>query len=245
MRFERPFHAEGLLAFLAPRCVPGVEVTEGATYRRVVDGAVAEVDVRPDGLHGDAELAARLVDPAHDPLAVDARLAAVPALATLVAAAPGLRVPLAVDPRELAVRALLGQQVSVAAARTLAGRLVAELGRPLARPRGGVTHAFPEPAALAGLDPEELPMPRARGRALVGLAAALADGLAVERDALLALRGIGPWTADYVALRTGDPDVLLDTDLGVRAALARVGPVDAEAVRPFGSTATMHLWRSL
>jgi AraC family transcriptional regulator of adaptative response / DNA-3-methyladenine glycosylase II len=88
-------------------------------------------------------------------------------------------------------------------------------------------------------------MPRARGRALVGLAAALADGMPVERDALLGLRGIGPWTAGYVALRTGDPDVLLLGDLGVRAALARRGPLDAAAVRPYGSTATIHLWRSL
>jgi AraC family transcriptional regulator of adaptative response / DNA-3-methyladenine glycosylase II len=123
------------------------------------------------------------------------------------------------------------------------------LGVPLARPRGAVSHAFPEPAALARLDPEELPMPRARGRALVGLAGALADGLPVERQALLGLPGIGPWTADYVALRTGDRDVLLHTDLGVRHALRALGVEEpgpfAEACRPYGSYATLHLWRSL
>jgi AraC family transcriptional regulator of adaptative response / DNA-3-methyladenine glycosylase II len=246
---RRPFDADGLLAFLAPRCVPGVEEVAGRVYRRAVRGEVLEVELAPDGMHGDEPLARAVTDPDADPVAIDGALAAVPVLAPLVRAVPGIRVPGTADPRELAVRALLGQQVSVAAARTLAGRLTAQLGRPLARPRAAVTHAFPAPAALAGLDPEALPMPRARGRALVGLAAALADGLPVRREALLGLRGIGPWTADYVALRTGDPDVLLHTDLGVRAALRRLGvedvPALVEAARPYGSYATMHLWRAL
>jgi AraC family transcriptional regulator, regulatory protein of adaptative response / DNA-3-methyladenine glycosylase II len=245
----RPFDADGLLAFLAPRCVPGVEVVEGRTYRRAVDGAVAEIELGPDGVRGDEQLARAVADVAADPVSVDGTLGAVPALAALVAARPGLRVPGTSDPRELAVRALLGQQISVAAARTHAGRLTASVGVRLARPRGGVTHAFPAPAALAALDPEQLPMPRARGRALVGMAAALADGLPVKRPALLALPGIGPWTADYVALRTGDPDVLLASDLGVRHALAALGVGDARALadacRPFGSYATLHLWHSL
>ena len=249
MEVRQPFDADGLLAFLAPRCVPGVEAVVGRTYRRAVDGAVAEVAVRPDGMSGDAALARAVLDVACDPVAVDAALGRVPVLAPLVARVPGIRVPGTTDPRELAVRALLGQQVSVAAARTLAGRLTAQLGHPLARPRGGITHAFPAPGALARLDPEALPMPRARGRALVGLAGALAEGLPVERGALLALPGIGPWTADYVALRTGDPDVLLHTDLGVRHALRALGVADGrrlvEACRPFGSYATLQLWRSL
>ncbi|MEA2295680.1 MAG: AraC family transcriptional regulator [Solirubrobacteraceae bacterium] len=246
---KRPFDADGLLGFLAPRCVPGVEEVEGRVYRRAVGGEALEIELLADGVRGDPVLARAVCDLDADPAAIDARLAAVPALAPLVRATPGIRVPGTADPTELAVRALLGQQISVAAARTLAGRLTARLGVPLARPRGAVTHAFPEPAALARLDPEELPMPRARGRALVGLAGALADGLPVERQALLGLRGIGPWTADYVALRTGDRDVLLHTDLGVRHALRALGVEElrpfAEACRPYGSYATLHLWRSL
>ena len=142
------------------------------------------------------------------------------------------------------MRALLGQQISVAAARTLAGRLTAELGEPLAAPRGGVTHVFPTPAALAALDPESLPMPRARGRALVRLAAALADGEPVDER----LPGIGPWTTAYVALRSGDDDAFLPTDLGVKHGLAALGADPrraaelAEAWRPYRGFAVAHLW---
>ena len=142
------------------------------------------------------------------------------------------------------MRALLGQQISVAAARTLAGRLTAQLGEPLAAPRGGVTHRFPAPAALAALDPETLPMPRARGRALVRLAAALADGEPVDER----LPGIGPWTTAYVALRSGDDDAFLPTDLGVKHGLAALGADPgraaelAEAWRPYRGFAVAHLW---
>ena len=132
---------------------------------------------------------------------------------------PGLRVPGHVDGNEIAVRAVLGQQVTVGAARTIAARLTAELGKPVARPDGGLTHLFPDVATLATLDPEDLPMPRSRGRALVALCRALADGDVVldrgagrddTRAALLAIPGIGPWTADYIALRAlGHPDVFL------------------------------------
>jgi AraC family transcriptional regulator of adaptative response / DNA-3-methyladenine glycosylase II len=244
-----PFHADALLDFLRPRCIPGVEEVDGDVYRRTVGGEVAEVAIRPHGVDGDLRLARAIADPDADPAAIDGALGAVRALAPLVAEAPGLRVPGTADGAELAIRAVLGQQVSVEAARTLAGRLTARLGVPLARPVGGVTHAFPTPAALAALDPETLPMPRARGRALVGLATALADGLPLERRALLSLPGIGPWTADYVALRTGDPDVLLLGDLGVRHALAALGVRDgralAAACSPYGSYATVHLWRFL
>jgi AraC family transcriptional regulator of adaptative response / DNA-3-methyladenine glycosylase II len=246
---RRPFHADGLLDFLRPRCVPGVEEVVGTTYRRAFDGEVAEIDLRPDRVRGDALLAAMVADVDADPATIDARLSAVGVLAPLVRAAPGLRVPGTVDGAEIAVRAVLGQQVSVEAARTLAARLTAAHGRRLRRPSGGVTHAFPAPEALAALDPETLPMPRARGRCLVGLARALAGGMALDRASLLALPGIGPWTADYIALRTGDRDVLLHTDLGVRHALRRLGVPDGrvlvDACRPYGSYATLHLWRSL
>ncbi len=166
-----------------------------------------------------------------------------------MAAAPGRRVPGCVDAGEIAIRAVLGQQVSVAAARTQAARLVERCGERLPVPVGTVTHLFPAPAALAELDPDSLPMPRARGRALVTLAAALAEGLdpSAQRDELLALPGIGPWTADYVAMRCGNPDVLLETDLGVRRGLRALdGPEDlaghAERWRPWRSYAVQHLW---
>ena len=131
------------------------------------------------------------------------------------------------------MRAVLGQQVSVAGAATVAGRLAAELGEPLETPLGGVTRLFPSTAALASADPEALPMPRSRARALAGLAAAIeageleldpgADRADTERR-LLALPGIGPWTAAYVAMRAlRDPDAFLPTDLGVRHALERLG----------------------
>jgi AraC family transcriptional regulator of adaptative response / DNA-3-methyladenine glycosylase II len=160
-------------------------------------------------------------------------------------------VPGCVDAREIAVRAVLGQQVSVAAARTQAARLAERCGDPLPVPCGAVTRLFPAPEALAELDPWELPMPRARGRALVGLAAALAAGLdARDRSQLLELPGIGPWTADYVAMRCGDRDVLLETDLGIRRGAQALGhsgePAallrDAEPWRPWRSYAAQHLW---
>jgi len=262
-----PLHAESLLGFLATRAIPRVEEADGAGYRRSVrlahgpgvisaelsGGAVRCELTLSDGR--DAPEAQRLcremLDLDADPAAVDGTLAGDPLLRPLVAAAPGRRVPGCADPAEIAIRAVLGQQVSVAAARTQAARLVVRCGERLTVPAGTVTHLFPTPAALAALDPEELPMPRARGRALVSLAAALAGGLDPRhREDLLALPGIGPWTADYVAMRCGDRDVLLETDLGVRRALRKLGhPGDAGALerhaerwRPWRSYAVQHLW---
>ena len=158
---------------------------------------------------------------------------------------------------EVALQTVLGQQVSLAAARTAAGRLVAEHGDrlDLTGPHA-VTHLFPSTATVAGLDPATLRMPRSRGRALVGLAAALADGeVRLDRSSdrqevragLLALPGIGPWTADYVAMRAlGDPDVFLPTDIGVRNAATRLGIHDlaerTAAWRPWRSYALLRLW---
>ena len=246
-----------MVAFFAARAVPGVEEVAGGTYRRSVrlahgpgvieDGALVAGDPRDAG---EAERLWRaLLDADADSERIDATLGSDPLLHDLVAAAPGRRVPGCVDAGEIAIRAVLGQQVSVAAARTQAARLVERCGEPLPEPAGTITHLFPEPAALAALDPETLPMPRARGRALVGLAAALAEGLDpyAQRDELLALPGIGPWTADYVAMRCGDPDVLLETDLGVRRGLKALGGPDdlvghAERWRPWRSYAVQHLW---
>ena len=166
-----------------------------------------------------------------------------------------------VDGAETAVRTVIGQQISVTGARTVAGRMVAEHGVPVDSPVAGLTHLFPTPAALAAADPATFPMPRARGRALGALATALAGGevsldrgpdRAEVRRVLLALPGIGPWTADYVAMRAlADPDVFLPTDLAVRRVLAERGfdRSEIEGVserwRPWRSYALMHLWRPL
>ena len=278
-----PFAGRRLCDFLAYHLVPGVEVAGPGTYARTLDlphgpGTVrlALDDLVDEGgtgavtaefwLHDLRDTAAatervrRLLDADCDPRAVDAHLGADPVLGDLVRATPGLRVPGQVDGDETAVRTVIGQQVSVTGARTVAGRIVAEHGRPVESPVPGLTHLFPDAATLAAVDPETLPMPRARGRALVGLAAALARGDIVldrgpDRDAvrrdLVALPGIGPWTADYVAMRAlGHPDVFLPTDLAVRRVLADLGGTadprpDPETWRPWRSYALMHLWNTL
>jgi AraC family transcriptional regulator, regulatory protein of adaptative response / DNA-3-methyladenine glycosylase II len=274
--YRPPFDAQGVITFLAARAVPGVEeVSEGA-YRRSLplphEAGVAEL--RPVNGHVQARLllddlrdlgpavqrCRALLDLDADPTAIADSLSADPLLAPAVRAAPGRRVTGHPDGAELAVRAVLGQQVSLAGAATLAGRLVAAHGKPLARPLGTVTHLFPSPAALADADPDSLPMPASRRRALLGLAAAMASGeLALDPGAdraqaerrLLALPGIGPWTASYVAMRAlRDPDAFLSGDLGIRHALARLGqdtrPAAAERLsqrwRPYRSYAMQHLW---
>jgi AraC family transcriptional regulator of adaptative response / DNA-3-methyladenine glycosylase II len=231
------------------------------------DGCVQARLKLDDG--ADLEIAERrcreLLDLDRDPRDVVVALGSDPVIGRLVRAAPGRRVPGVVDPNELAIRGVLGQQVSVAGARTLAGRLAAEFGEPLGESLrdGVVTHLFPSAAALAAADPERLPMPASRRRALLGLAGALASGAVVldpagdraeTRERLLALRGIGPWTADYIAMRAlRDPDAFLPTDLGVRRALERLGldgsPKSAariaEAWRPYRAYALQHLWSVL
>ena len=277
LRHRTPLDAAGLLAFLGARAVPGVEAwdtTGHGTYRRVLalphgPGVATLAPGREDHVRCELRLSdlrdlaaavqrcRRLLDLDADPVAVDDALAADPLLAPLVRRAPGRRVPGAVDGAELAVRAVLGQQVSVAGARTLAGRLTAALGEPL--PDGladdSLTHAFPGEHALAAADPAGLPLTRARAHALVALCRALADGSltldpGANRDAtrerLLTLPGIGPWTAEYVAMRAlGDPDAFPVTDLGVRKAIDRLGHADPERWRPWRAYAVQHLWASL
>ena len=276
--FHGPLQARALLDWLSARAVPRVEEVVGATYRRSLrlnhgaavveigfeDGAVRCRLSLDDARDADAavERVRRLLDLDADPAAVAAVLRRDPLLGPLVAAAPGLRVPGAVDGAELAVRAVLGQQVSVAAARTAAGRLTASYGERVALGGGGVAALFPSVSTLAALDPASLPMPRARAGALVGLCRALAEGdlrlePGADRDealgALLAMPGIGPWTTGYVAMRAlGDPDVFLVEDLGVRHALARLGgPSDqrearalAQAWAPWRSYASQYLWQA-
>jgi AraC family transcriptional regulator of adaptative response / DNA-3-methyladenine glycosylase II len=279
-----PYAGRALLAFLATRAIPGVEEAGDGWYARTLALPHASGTVRLDIDDHDqpgqtafvtatfaledlrdtaagVERVRRLLDADCDPTAVDDVLGRDPLLGPLVARRLGLRVPGHVDGNELAVRAVLGQQVTVAAARTVAARLTQELGRPVAQSTGTLTHLFPGVETLADLAPESLPMPRARGRALVGLCRALADGDVVldrgagrddTRRALLALPGIGPWTADYIALRAlGDPDVFLPTDIGVRDALKRLGRDHADAAdlahgwRPWRSYAQLHLWQTL
>ncbi|NLU76758.1 DNA-3-methyladenine glycosylase 2 family protein [Streptomyces sp. HNM0575] len=250
-----PYVHRQIFGFLERRAVPGVEEVTGGpgsrTYRRTLrlpyGTGIAEVDEEAAGDWLDCRLhltdlrdlttavqrVRQLFDLDADPQAVAERLGDDESLRPLVEATPGLRSPGATDPYELAVRAVLGQQITVAAARTLAGRLVAAYGKPLASPDGGLTHHFPDAGTLASAPLAELGMPERRRATLRTVAEAVADGTVTldpgaDRDeaerSLLALRGIGPWTAGYVRMRAlGDPDVFLDGDVGVRHGLARSG----------------------
>jgi AraC family transcriptional regulator of adaptative response / DNA-3-methyladenine glycosylase II len=267
--YRTPMDLSATIEFLAHRAIPRVESGNDAVFRRTLraPGGPALVEISPgDGcvacrvrLSDQRDLVAvvsrirRLLDLDADPEAVDATLCADPSLAPLVAKRPGLRSPGAVDGFEMAVRAVVGQQVSVRAAATVLDRLVNRYGEIAFD--GEPWRLFPTPAALAGVDPNELPMPRARGRTIARVAEEFAAGTLVldpgtDRDearaALLALPGIGAWTADYVRMRAlSDPDVALVGDLGVRASAEALG-VRLDGGRPdwapWRSYATHHLW---
>jgi AraC family transcriptional regulator of adaptative response / DNA-3-methyladenine glycosylase II len=282
--YRPPVDVDRMFTFLADRAIPGIEEVTGRTYARSISlpngGGILRLSI-PDhpAAYVDCELilddlrdlttavqrCRRLLDLDADPVAISGYLSADPTLGPLVTKCPGRRVPGHVDGDELAIRAVLGQQVSVAAARRLAGRLVADYGKPLARQEGTLTHLFPDAPTIAGAlpaaGPGTLPMPRARGNALTGLAAALASGdIRLDPGAdrehvagqLLALPGIGPWTASYISMRAlADPDAFLPSDIGVRDALRRLDhdPRDAarlaERWRPWRSYAVHHLWASI
>lgn len=268
-----PFAGGQLLDFLGRRAVPGVEAWDGETYERALalprgHGTVA---VRTADRHVAAtfrladwrDLAPavgrmrRLLDLDADPVAIDEALGGEPALAPLVAAVPGLRAAGSVDPTETIVRAIIGQQVSVAGARTVTGRLTSAVGEPLAVEHSSLTHVFPSLERIAVADPSVFPMPTARAATLQRVGRLIADGdLVIDNgidrtaaiDRLLTVKGIGPWTAEYVAMRgLGDPDVFLGTDLGVKHALATIGldAAAAERWRPWRTYAMHHLWNSL
>lgn len=263
-----PVDATRLLAFLGAHAVPGVETWDGTTYARTldlpqaggtavlaaaVDGVVLTLTCHPDDVTEAVRRLTHLLGLDDDPQPAEQALCDDPHLGALVRSRPGLRRPGSVDAAETLLRTVVGQQVSLAGASAAAGRLVALAGRRLSSPVGGLTHQFPTPARLARLDPLALPMPRARGRCVVGLARSLADDpmLADDDAALLALPGIGPWTVDYARFRNRrDPDVLLAGDLAVRRQLEATGadgsPDDVrrlgEAWSPHRSTAMMHLW---
>ncbi|WP_031073892.1 AlkA N-terminal domain-containing protein [Streptomyces sp. NRRL S-118] len=274
--YRAPLHPDNLFGHLAATAVPGVEEWRDGAYRRTLalphGHGIAELAPRPDHIAcrlsltdpRDLTLAIsrcrRLLDLDADPVAIDARLRGDELLAPLVDKAPGRRVPRTVDAAEFAVRAVLGQQVSTAAARTHAGRLVAAHGTPVDDPEGGLTHLFPGPEALAALDPEALALPRSRRTTLTTLVAALADGslrLGLDSDwdearaGLARLPGFGPWTIEVIAMRAlGDPDAFLPTDLGIRRAAEGLGlpstpaalTARAAAWRPWRAYAVQYLW---
>jgi AraC family transcriptional regulator of adaptative response / DNA-3-methyladenine glycosylase II len=281
LRYRAPYDWHAMLSFLAARAIAGVELVEHATYARVidVDGALGAVrvsqaqgedalivQVRFPRLSSLPTIIARLrrvFDLSADPQAINAHLSRDPALAPLVAARPGLRAPGGWDGLELAVRAILGQQVTVGAAIGLAGKLVAAHGEPARLSATGdarLSHAFPRAERLAAAQ-IVLGMPAARGKALTGLAAAVAEdpnilGIGRSLDEavarLKALPGVGEWTAQYIALRgMREPDAFPAADVGLMRALAdeagnRPTAADllerAEAWRPWRAYAAQHLW---
>ncbi|MFC6357303.1 AlkA N-terminal domain-containing protein [Luethyella okanaganae] len=276
-----PFDGAGVLGFLAARAVDGVETFHDGTYRRALrlPHGAAIVALRAAGsaetpiVECEASLAdlsdlaplvtrvRRLLDLDADAAAIDAVLGRDPTLARSVAETPGIRVPGSVDPQETLFRALVGQQVSVAGARTVLGRLADALGDRMPRERGGWT-LFPTPEQIAAGGREVLRGPAARIETIVAVAEALSTGalrLTVGEtreeltDSLTALSGIGPWTAGYVSMRVlGSPDILLTSDLALRQGAAKLGfPGEAKALEKLGSVwapwrsyAGMHLWRA-
>lgn len=272
-----PFDAHGVFAWLAERAIPGVEEATATSFSRTMrmEGGAAWFEVRSDAsrlrlsarLESLTDLGAlvsrvrRLFDLDADPLAIDRALSEHAAVAPLVVRTPGIRVPGASDPFELLVRAMIGQQISVAAARTHLGRLVDRLGA-VTDVGGTSARLFPTPEAVFERGSDVLTGPARRVEAIVGAAHAiaagtlrltLADDIAEQRRRLLTMPGIGPWTADYVRMRVSrDPDVLLSGDLALRRGAAAVGlPADLRdlatwAVRaaPWRSYLSMHLWRA-
>ncbi len=274
-----PFAYQGVFGHLAASAVPGCEEVRDGAYRRTLrlpsGNGIVSLTPAPDHVRcllvlddfRDLTTAIarcrRLLDLDADPTAVIEALTVDPALGPLVAKAPGQRIPRTVDEAELALRVVLGQQVSIKAARTHTGRLVVGYGRPVVDPAGGLTHTFPAVEELADIAPEHLALPRARQRTLRALVGGLADGSIVldagsdwerARQQLRQLPGIGSWTAEVIAMRgLGDPDAFPVTDLGLRVAARQLGlpaslPMLAQHSarwRPWRSYATQHLWTAL
>jgi AraC family transcriptional regulator, regulatory protein of adaptative response / DNA-3-methyladenine glycosylase II len=271
-----------MLDYLALRAIPGVEAVAGGIYRRtvVVDGVPGVIEVarggddhlllrarlsHRDGLAEASRRVRRIFGLDIDLDAARAALAGDPVIGPLLAARPGLRVPGTWDPYEIGVRAIIGQQVTVAGASTLAGRLVERHGERVPDPAApGLTDTFPSPSTLAEADLDGIGLTRARAGAVSAFAAAVAaDRVRLDATvpleelvgAIAGVHGVGPWTAQYVALRMGQPDALPASDLGLRRALAEPGAgpvlpsaaevtVRAGAWRPWRALAAVHLWTS-
>ena len=254
--FRRPFCPDNLFGHLVATAVPGCEEYRDGAYRRTLrlpnGNGIAALVPRAD--HVECRLSVddlrdvptamarcrRMLDLDADPEAVDELLADDPWLAPMVGKAPGRRVPRTVDEAEFAVRAVLGQQVSTAAARTHAARLVARHGTPIEDPAGGLTHVFPSSEDLAQVDLADIRLPGARRRAVAAVVGALADcaldlgvgsDWARARSQLTSLPGVGPWTVETVAMRAlGDPDAFPVGDIGVRRAAEDLGVANTPAV---------------
>jgi AraC family transcriptional regulator of adaptative response / DNA-3-methyladenine glycosylase II len=277
--FHGPLDWHLVLAYFERRAIAGVEHVADGTYRRTitVDGDPGVLEVGPGGpdhlllrahlphvggLIHVVQGARRIFALDRDPSVADDHLAADPVLAPLVADTPGLRVPGTWDPYETGVRAIVGQQVSVAGASTVTARIVQRVGRPVPGLGPlGLTHTFPDPATLAAADLDGIGMPTARARAIKAFAAAVDKGEVpldgrLPLDDLLAavgaVPGLGPWTASVIALRLGEPDAFPAADLGLRrAANPEGGPLTAaelaaraEAWRPHRAAAALRLWLS-
>src|SRR6185369_1413038 len=274
LRFRPPFSWVGLLEFLAPRAIPGIEIVEGQTYRRVfslenqvgsiqatLDNASQSIVLsihypQPQWLFLIVERVRRLFDLSADPNEIGLHLRRDPLLTRQIAARPGVRVPGCWDGFELAIRAILGQQVTVQGATTLAGRMVRVFGVPIAS-ESGFTHLFPSPESLADADLGQIGLPRARAHCLRSLARAVCDGKIIFSgvtnltdflERFRELPGIGDWTAQYVAMRAlGEPDAFPASDLGLLRATGLRDPRElqarAEAWRPWRAYATLYLWQ--
>jgi AraC family transcriptional regulator of adaptative response / DNA-3-methyladenine glycosylase II len=274
--FAGPLDWATLIAFFAARAIPGVELIHGDTYRRtvVIDGDPGVLELSGGGadhlllrahlpasagLIPVAERARRIASLDVDVAEPTRHLAGDPAIGPLLSAHPGVRVPGTWDPFETGVRAVIGQQVTVAGATTIAGRLVERIGDPVPGLRRlGLTHTFPSPQTLASADLSGLGMPEARAEAIRSFARAVADGdvrldrsMGLDRlvTAITAIPGLGPWTAHYIALRLGERDAFPAADLGLQRALGRhIAPSTAaltrfsERWRPWRAWAAAHFW---
>ncbi|NCE92645.1 DNA-3-methyladenine glycosylase [Pseudomonas sp. L13] len=276
-----PYDWAAMVGFLSARAITGLETVVAGVYRRSIsvagrhgwvsvepgagDWLEVTVDFPEPGAMPEIERRLRrMFDLDAEPEVINAQLAQDPLMAQLVAARPGLRLPGTWDGLELAIRAVLGQQITVVAAIRLAGKLVTQYGRALQTPHAGITHLFPTPEVLAAADLATLGMPKARGRTLSGVAQALLDDpqlfepKASLKDGvarLVALPGIGEWTAQYIAMRQlREVDAFASGDIGLINALAALegGPVSArqllaraEAWRPLRAYAAQHLWTTL